>query len=882
VTPEYGIVSDVPDGTHVTLADPLNYAHTAASAVVDLNLTTAKAFDPVPVNGSRTVYGYNLATNTDNIYLAATTPGVYTLQFYKDRNDNNLYDSDVDDAAPVLTLTVKDVNSTTSTTSDDLSPVLTVQSTAGVGEVVTANVSTGLTTSDIRGLGGSPSVGVLGTNLANASSITFGGTLPDTGTISFDGTYITETSGAATEGTGTTTFTIGDITRTANTLVTASAVNTVEEDVTNVVGSVKDESGTAARDVFVKAGVGSVTYTATVKDNAATPAPVPNASVRFTLTTGTNSPALTADGTLVSSTATTKVYSAVSNASGVATLVVTSDTTTDGTTYTVIPTSNGKTGELLTAKYQAARAASIENTNTPASLIVLTSASPTLTGSLLDQFGAAYSPSGASPVSVAVRIPAGTVAGYAALSGGNFEYKYTPATTPTAGTQTTFDFLYDNVTGTDPTSTASSINWTDGTPAASVTITAPIAATSVTQQKATVTPAVGTLVTGSLFSATSALLPYTLVTLTGSEGVYFSNVATPTTNTSDDLVTSLETASNASGAFTGYAFFTKAGTATITATSGSTTATAEPATKSVDVTVTQDADPYSVTAGDVAVAPGGTSVVSGSVKNGFGFPVSGATVNLSLGSSTIAALNSTSVTTSADGVWSTVLTGSGSGSGTATLTATLNGQTANKTAHADWLANAGLTIAAGQYQATGTVTVSPYELTLTGPASRAGAGYVTLTGTAKPETTVEILGRPSSSAGGLVLYGTTTSSSSGAFSTSQYIGSTTVFQARTTISGTSTYSSMITVSVTAAKASVTFTAKPIGRGLTRIWINGSPNMTGRTTLYVNGRWVKAWNSNAWGDSYINMKSSKGWKIIKIGFKPTGYTAGWASKRVYVR
>lgn len=879
-TSELATVSSV-SGTTVTLTEPLVYAHAVGSFVEEIT-SSAVGFAPVKVNASQRVINYNNSTNTDNVYLAATAPGTYTLRFFKDRNVNGAYDSAQDDATPTFTLNVKDVNGTTSSdSSDDLSPSLSVESSIDIGRTITANVSTGLTTEDTRGLSGSPSVGALGAALAAASTITFDANGPDDGadtgvndapgSISFGGTYISRTSSVSdTAGTASTTYAIGSaITRTTNTTVASNSVTALAEDVTNVTGSVKDASGTDPRAVYVKAGVAEVTYkgtvTATGDDSGKT--------VYFTLTKGTNSPALTADGTLVSSTSTTKVYSAVTDADGVAKLKVSSGTTTAGTTYTVSMASGNQTADLLTGTYQAVAASEFENTNTSASLLVTPGSSAVLTGKLLDQFGAPFVPSGSDAAQVAVRIPAGgATAGNAALSNGVFSYTYTPTTTPTAGTTTSFDFFYDATVDVDGTDSA--INWASSETASSVTITAPVTDATPTQQKASLTPVAGTAVTGSVLNASSGGLAYQSVTLTGTPGVYFSNVATPTTATTDDLATSVTVASNGSGTYTGYAFFTKAGAATITVTSGT-------ATKTVDVSVTQASDPWKIVAIDSAVEPGGTSVVSGEVKNGFNQPVSGATVNLSLGSSTIAALGQTSVTTSADGVWSTTLTGSSNGDGTATLTATLNGQTSNATADDDWLDNAGLTVAHGEYQDTATITVDPSinRTTISAPASRAGAGAVQLTGHAKPNSTVEIYAKPAGTTVAYALVGVATAAADGDWTSTEYVTRTTIFYAKTTVSSSAT----VTVSVTVPKkASVKVTAKAVGKGNVKLAINGSPNTKGTITVYVSGKKVKSFSSNAYGDGGLTVKTGKGKKVVKVIFAPKGYTAGSASVTVTVK
>jgi hypothetical protein len=878
-TAEIVKVTDITNNT-VTVDRALAVSHSGAVTLTDLGLANASDYFSTLGASAAAPVTYQVAAGNwatvDNFFFGAVVPGAYTFQLFKDHNGNGLYDSAQDDATPVFTLTVKDVDANTSTTSDDLSPTLSAPSTAGVGEAVTANVATGLTTVDTRGVSGSPAVGVLGTNLVTASTLAFDNVkLPNGAAASFDGTYITRTSGAAVAGTGTTTYSIGsNITRTASTLIADNTVDGIAEDVTNVAGSVKDDAGTAARSVHIKIGTGTVTYTATVT-NAGTA--VSGATVRFTLTAGTNSPDLTANGSLVSSNSTTKVYSAVSNSSGIATLIVTSGTTTAGTTYTVSMSSNGQTSDTLSAAYEAVAATTLENTNTDASLLVTPGSSATLTGRLLDQFDGAYVPSGSDSVQVAVRIPAGgTTVGNAVITSGAFSYTYAPTTTPTAGTQTTFDFYYSTTTldGTD-----SAINWASSEAASSVTITAPVAAATPTQQKATIAPIAGTAVTGSVLNSSNSGLAYKTVTLTGTAGVYFSNVAAPTTATTDNLATTVTVASNGSGVYTGYAFFTKAGAATITATSGS-------ATQTVNVVVTQVSDPYKVTANSATVEPGGTSIVTGEVDNGFGYPVSGATVNLSLGATTAATLGATSVTTNSDGVWSTTLTGASSGSGTATLTASLNGQTANATPHADWLANAGLTISNGTYQTTGTVTVDPTlnETTVEGPTSRVGAGYVALSGTAKPSTAVEIYGKASASSAAYGLVGLAISGTDGAWNSTQYISVTTIFFAKTTVST----SAPITVTVSAPPQPhlvVSLRATALGGGRARLAANGESASGGVMRYYwwtgYSWRYLTGRVANSSGDATVDVRAPHGLVTFRVVYSAPGRMATGVNTRIRV-
>ena len=862
--------------TNVTVQEPLTLDHAVGSAIFKV-LPTDVAFAPVTVGTSRKIVNFNNTDNADNVFLAATTPGTYTLQLFKDRNDNGHYDSTQDDATPVFTLNVKDIYGG-GDTSDDLSPSLNVVAATDAGQLITPMVTTGLTLVDTRGNDNS-SQGVLGDKLTGISEFKFtGGFAAGDGgysAASFNGTSLYQASGVASTGTETTTFRIGGtggLTRVGTTVISASTVgDPLAEDVTNVAGSVKDDAGTNARTVHIKPGTAAVTYTEVAK--TAGHVVVPGARVYFTLASGTNSPGLTADGTLVSSTSSTKVYSATTDANGVATLVVTSDTTTNGTTYTVNAASGGQVGSQLSAAYETPAATSIDNTNTQSSLLVTPGTSATLTGRLLDQFDGAYTPSGTAPLQVAVRMPAGsgTTVGNAAFTGSNFSYTYTPSTTPVAGTSTSWDFYYNSaIDGTD-----SAINWTSTTSPTSVTITAPLATATPTQQKGTLSPVAGTNVTGMVQDSTNGAMPYKLVTLTGSEGVYFSTVASPTTAATDDLATTITVASNGAGVYNAYAFFAKAGSATVTVTSGT-------ATKPVTVTVTQAADAYKVLAMDSTVGPGESSVVSGTVVNAWGFPVSGAVVNLSLGSSTVAALGAASVTTGADGIWSTTITGASSGDGDAVLTATLNTQTANAVAQTDWLDNAGLTIAAGTFQDTAKITVDPNinKTVLMAPATRVGAGKVTVYGKAKPGASVEIFAKVAYTSLPYALVGVATANSAGDWSDDEYVTTSTTFYAKTSVSSSSTVTVAVKGATPAASARVS--AKVMGKGVVKLSVNGMPNRKGTITVYVNGSKAKSMASNSAGDGTVSIKTSKGRKTFKVVFSTSGCTAGTAAVVVTVK
>ena len=77
-------------------------------------------------------------------------------------------------------------------------------------------------------------------------------------------------------------------------------------------------------------------------------------------------------------------------------------------------------------------------------------------------------------------------------------------------------------------------------------------------------------ITGSVTDSGSSGLAYKKVTLTGTQGVYFSADATGT-----NLVNSLDVATNNSGGYTAYAVFTRSGAGKVTVTSEGKTASAD-------------------------------------------------------------------------------------------------------------------------------------------------------------------------------------------------------------------------------------------------------------------------------------------------------------------
>ncbi|MFI7585911.1 beta strand repeat-containing protein [Spongisporangium articulatum] len=906
---EYKVASS--SGTTLTLASPAKYSQTTTTFASAGAAASNNFFVPVAESATSVVPGY---ASGDNVYFGAVTPGAYTFRLFQDHNGNGAYEPAQDDSTSVFTLNVKDVTAATTSTSDDLSFGLTADTSVALGNNITATATLGgLSTQDTRGT--SSGVGVLGTKVASATQ--FDGTATTT-TVSadasptFDGTNFTHnftTSGAAgsfaiqpvfdqnASGTfsGTDYIPTGQST---NTTVTSNGVTAVADTVvTDVTGSVKG----AANAATIKTGVSQVTYTATVTDAGTKTDDV----VFFTLTPGTNTPTLTADGTLVSNTSGVKVYSATANSDGVATLKVTSSDTTANTTYTVGAKSNAATSANLTATYAAAAFSSLSITNTAVELTPTVGSSVTLKGKLLDQFDGTYVPAVSSPQSVqlflgtnaascsAVSFAApkatNTTDANIVLSNGTFSYSYTPASTPSAGTCTSFGVGYDaNTGGTIAAGEADvdTINWASSTAAASITAATPNAGatkvnlsdddTVVPGQSNATTGATGGAdtddfgdadgqITGTVYDAGNTPLAYKSVTITGSTGVYFTDAATP--SATHQLATSWTAVTNGSGALSGvYAFFTKSGTATITLTSGS-------ATKTVSVTTDDASDPYKIVAIDAKGKPGTTIAVTGNVKDMFGNAVVNQTVDLTLSDNSVGVLADAHPETDSNGVWSTTISPATNQEGDVTVTAVINGQTQNATPAALW-ATAGLTYAHGEYMDQSTISVGETALTISSSGrltygSKYYARGALISGTADAGATVEIWGKTTSSS--YQLMDTATADDNGEFGTTIKIARSVWFIAKS--DGKTSASSL-----TKVYSAVSLSAKSNSADHVTLTANGGPNAKGTLTfyrVYADGHTKKlgSMTSSSYGNGSKTFSAPSGNRKFKVVFQAPGTYSG---------
>jgi hypothetical protein len=878
-TPETKVIATIPDSTHITVS-ALAQPHLSGTAV-----DVIRSFIPVAAaSAGVTVPSY---ANGDNIFVTATVPGDYTFTLYKDHNGNSIYDAAQDDATPTFTLHVKDVIANTVATSDDLDFGLTAPTTSGLGQAVLASATLGgASTTDTRG--GT----TLGDKLAAATTFTFTGTATGqaggNGVGTFDGTKISKSSGAVTvAGSVISTATLGSAgTASATTTVAGNGVTGVVLAATDVAGSVAVDAVTTTTNV--KNGTATVTHTATVA-NSVTASDIAGKTVYFTLG-GTDVASLTTDGTTVDASA--HIFSAVTNSTGVASLKVTDGATTPSG-YTVAAKSNNvtATGGTRTVVYGAAAATSIVSTNTDAELTPTVAAGVTVTlkGKILDQFGGLFTPALAANQVVTVTVPAGvTTVCSSPISAGLFSCVYTPATTPVAGTSTTFRFAYTG--GANPVLNGT-INWASTVAAAAVTLTTPKAVVTGAElsDHSTISPGqsnadTGTTagadaddfgdsagqVTGVVKDATGVVLAFKSVTLSGGDGVYFSSAATPGATAADDLQKTMTVVTNASGVFSGaYAFFTKAGTVKVTATSG---------TVSADASVTTDdsTDPYFVTVNDVTGTPGSTLIVTGTIKDAFLNPVPGFNANLSIGTSTLGAFGDSSPETNAAGVFSTTFTSGSNQSGTADLVATLPGQSANRVPVVGYIDNAGLTIAHGEYMDTAKITLAELKLTLVATAKLIGGGKAEISGKFTPNTGVDIYSRPSGAAS-YTLIDSVTTDAEGEYGAAYSIKKTTAFLAKS--AGLSSK-----VDVTQVFSKVSLTGKSTSHNRATLSANGAPSAKGTLTFYrsVAGKdpVLKSITSNTSGNGTVTVKLPKGSRKVYVIFKAPGTGAG-TSKTITV-
>jgi hypothetical protein len=822
--------------------------------------------------------------NTDYVYVTGDVPGTYTYRLFEDTNANSVYDSADERSSDLITLTVYDVGGigTTTTTSDDVVPVIAATSPGAIGQAITAGFtySKALSMTDARGSG-------VATGLAGRlAALTFVDVTPGSGIVGISTT--TENTASYSPTTGATTYAVGTSSGPGTVVLRAdlkpAATPTFPDNLSYGSKSVvvNDNNVTAltltptlvdgkvintAGAVTVKAGTAAVTYTSTATGTSAVL--IPGATVNFTVAgTAANLALLSTDGTAVDTSSTTShVYSAVTNASGVASLTVTSSSPIAAGTYTVAATSNGHSASpSLTTTYAAPAAAAIATTSTTAELTPAVGAtSVTLKGKLTDQFGAAYVPSPSASQQVGIEIPDGSPVGFATIgTDGTFSYVYTPATAQTAGSSVTFDFSYTGLA--DGASPGGTIRWASTTAAGVVTITAPAdAATGLALQKHTAPTGTGLALTGTVADSTNVGLAFKTVVLTGSDGVYFAGDINGTSMSK----TYTAVTDNSGAIQSAFVFFTKAGTAKVTATSGT-------AADTNTVTTAVSTDPYKITIDDIAGSPGATLIVTGKVTDMFGNGVPNNGVELSTGSSTVGTVMNSNPSTNSDGVFSTSFVSGTNSSGVVTLTGTLDTNPGGVpmtsatvlSPNSAWKTVAGLDFPDGQYQATGKITVASTDLTLSATAKIIGTGSSKLSGTFLPNTSVDIWAKPSG--GSYAFTDSVMTDDAGMYQIVIPINKSTYFLARST--GLSSPSDMTTV-----MSAVTLTGKSLGRGSVKLTANGAPNVRGTLTFYrsIAGRdpILKSLNSDVNGNGSATVKLPKGMRSVYVIFKAPGTGAG---------
>jgi hypothetical protein len=889
-------------------------------AVYDMGTS---AFVNTAVAASSQVIGYSSSTN-DNLYLGATYPGTYTVRFYKDRNDNGAYDSGQDDATPAFTLNVKDVNNTTSaTTTDDLVPVITVPSSTGIGQKITAKVATGLTTTDTRGLDGgvSPAVGVLGEKIAAKSTLTFAGpggiAGAGLGALGFDGSAVSRTSDTITDAASaaTTTYGIGSaISVQSTTNVVNNNVSGVDLASSDVTGSVKVQPVDVKNAGTVRTASGTHAV-ATLNLNLAAGASLNGHRLRVslagehteyvTVASGAAGPALTLASPLVydhSAGSRVEDMSAVAVKTGTAAVTYTA-TVTDGdtdksgnTVYFTLGgtdiaslTTNGTTvdatNHVFSTTTDANGVASLTVTDGASTRVAYTvSASSnnvsgaTLTSTYSDAAaGAVTITSSAAQLSPAVTSTSVTVAGKLTDQfGASFQ--------PPSG-------LSQQV---DVTNAATAhVVVTNG--AFSYAYTPAIAPTAGSQSTLTFTYNVGSNPSANAVINWASATAANAVTITGPTTAttpnvpHYDGIGTGTTVTgavTDSSNTGLAYKTVTLTGDAGVYFSTSAtGTGMVssldvpTNSSGIYTAyafytktgaakiTAMSEGKSASVTSTVNAaantQAYNLTISNVATMPNSTTVVSGKVTDIFGNPVEANNlVTLTPDTVGLGVLGGSLLTTNANGEFSTTFV-AGATSGMVTVTATINGGT-NRTPDDTWNTIGGLTLPKGVSKATGTVTIAPDAVALAGPKSRLGAGNVTLTGTARPGASVDVYKKTAS---GLTLVDSTTADGTGKFSATAHVSANTVFLAK---SPTAT-SPAIVVHV---KSTIKVVTKVARGGVLRVSVSGGPSRHGTITVWITHgkKTTKVIAHVTGGGKTWVLKPGKGYTTIKATYASSGCDA----------
>jgi hypothetical protein len=180
----------------------------------------------------------------------------------------------------------------------------------------------------------------------------------------------------------------------------------------------------------------------------------------------------------------------------------------------------------------------------------------------------------------------------------------------------------------------------------------------------------------------------------------------------------------------------------------------------------------------------------------------------------------------------------------------------------------------GTYTSVGTVTVTvptppvvvPTTVTLTGPSSRVGRGTVTLSGTTKAGSVVDIYLKPTEGALGLI--DTVTADSEGAFTANVTISRTTTFVAK--VGAVTSSAKTVTVVSTVRFASF----RVLGDGRVRLTADGGPNGSGTIIFYrkisaTQIAQIGRVTANSSGDGSLTVRVGAGAKTFRVTYTSPG-------------
>jgi hypothetical protein len=859
------------------------------------------------------------------VYVSADTKGTYTFQLFEDVNGDNLL-SATDNVSPVFTMHAVEPKANPAT--DEWAPAISAPTNLLVGAMTPAKVDlSGLTLTDARGSStlGAKFAALIGIGFDSgngtaatdkAAAVTAAGT---TGNAAFGGGNVYQVDAAATTAVAAKYVAAaidfagdaGNVAETALTTTSTGITNpttvidpgTGTPGATAVTGSVVASGsgwiGSAKTGVLIRPAYGAVSYTQTgVSGSGAagtgamyfTATPVANSATAAGATCSGTVPTVTSDGTLVFTYGNgIRLFSVpVAKTATTASIAVTSsETNGDCSYYTLGASGAGNVSAVLAYGMSSLPSPlSIKVANDSGYLYpAVGTASVTLTASLYDQFGTAVAPLTSKSQQASLTINGATSTNTTVVvSGKVFSYTYTPTTAPASATSMSFTWHYADVAA--PGQDASdSIRWTTTSDAGTVTLNSPIdAAPGVNLSTAsTINPGqdasfgdTAGQVTGTVLDAGGAALSYKRVTLSGSDGVYFSS-----SSTGSSLAKTIDRVTDSSGQFAGaYAFFTKAGSATVTAKAGGKSDTQ---TVTVDDAATSDA--YIISNDDAIGLSGSKIHLTGHVEDMFGNPVKNKTVTVTVSDSDLGDVVSPGTDdTDANGVFSVDFDSATAAKGDSDVIATFNAGVA-PTHSSAWENVASLTkLPVGQAKDTAKLTVSP--IVLTAPKTHVGQGFVQLKGKAAPNMAITIKGRTQGSVQGLVELDTVTTDKDGNFQVLEWMTDTTTFIASTGSGSSTQYSPSVTVvkivSTPGGKARVSINTKGLGKGKVLVMANGWPDKKGTLTFYVNGKKVRTATSSTKGDLNVIISTGKGKKTIKIVFSASGYTAGSISKTITVK